>query len=96
MPVPKRKTSRSRRDMRQSTKFLRPQAMTACSQCREPNLPHQVCETCGYYKGRKVLTTKHERNERRQQERKVVADKQSLRAKVEPDDHAGHDHADHQ
>lgn len=61
MPVPKRKTSKARRDQRSSTKFIRPQAVTGCSNCGAPLSPHQACLHCGYYKGKKVLTTKLDR-----------------------------------
>ena len=60
MPVPKRKQSKSRRDMRSANKFIRPQAFDVCHQenCNEPLLPHQVCTGCGFYKGVKVLAVK--------------------------------------
>lgn len=61
MPVPKRKTSKARRDQRSSTKFIRPQAVTSCSNCDAPLTPHQACMQCGFYKGKKVLSTKLER-----------------------------------
>jgi len=65
MPVPKRKRSRARRDSRFANKGLKVQAFSACSQCKEPLSPHQVCKKCGYYKGRKVLKTKIERSAKR-------------------------------
>lgn len=61
MPVPKRKTSKSRRDKRQSCKFIRPKAMTSCANCKDPLNPHQACMRCGYYKGRKIFATKLDR-----------------------------------
>lgn len=73
MPVPKRKTSKSRRDQRSACKFLRPQPFAACSSCQAPILPHIVCEVCGYYKGRKVLTTKLDRAAKRGQARQHKA-----------------------
>lgn len=72
MPVPKRKTSKSRRDMRSSTKGLDFGSVGNCQTCQEAVAPHQVCQSCGYYKGVKVLRTKtdrmYERGQRRQQE----------------------------
>jgi large subunit ribosomal protein L32 len=65
MPVPKRKTSKARRDQRQSTKFLRPHAITFCTNCSEPLVPHIVCAHCGFYKGRKIIATKGERTVKR-------------------------------
>lgn len=61
MAVPKRKTSKARRDQRSACKFLRPQVFGECSHCAAPVMPHIVCSNCGYYKGRKVLTTKLDR-----------------------------------
>lgn len=26
-----------------------------CSECDAPTLPHRVCPSCGYYKGRQVV-----------------------------------------
>lgn len=55
MAVPKRKTSKSRRDKRRSSnsKMTKPNIME-CPQCHEPKLPHRVCKSCGYYKNKEV------------------------------------------
>lgn len=73
MPVPKRKTSKARRDQRQSCKFIRPAAFSACKNCESPIGGHQVCADCGFYKGRKVIMTKLERAVKRAEERKEAA-----------------------
>ena len=80
MPVPKRKTSKARRDQRQSTKFIRPQSFAGCSNCESPVLPHQVCKDCGFYKGKKVLATKIERALKRGEMRKAIAEKRAKHA----------------
>lgn len=90
MPVPKRKTSKARRDSRQSCKFIRPKAIAACAQCKEPIAPHQACKECGFYKGKKVLATKSERGELRATVRAAAAQKGA----EGHDDHEGHDHAE--
>jgi len=72
MPVPKRKTSKSRRDKRQSCKFIRPKAFTVCSNCTEPVSTHTLCHLCGFYKGRKVLLTRQDRSARRRTERALA------------------------
>ncbi len=56
MPVPKRKTSKSRRDKRRShnSKLASP-GVILCPNCKEPTQPHRVCAKCGYYKGKKYL-----------------------------------------
>jgi large subunit ribosomal protein L32 len=60
MPTPKRKTSKSRRDMRSANKHLIPQAFAICHNngCTEPTLPHRACRGCGFYKGTKILSIK--------------------------------------
>lgn len=61
MPVPKRKVSKRRRDMRSANKGLKPQPVVFCweADCKGyPRLPHQVCEKCGYYRGKNVLGIK--------------------------------------
>ena len=57
MPVPKRKTSRAVRDSRRATHHIEAPAGSTCSQCHQPKLPHRVCPTCGYYKGKEVIET---------------------------------------
>ena len=60
MAVPKRRTSRSRRDMRRAHDAIRPPARSTCPQCREPKLPHRVCPNCGTYRDREVIKTDEE------------------------------------
>lgn len=87
MPVPKRKTSKARRDQRSSTKFIRPQAITACANCENPLTPHSACDSCGFYKGKKVMTTKLERTLKRGETRR--AKQQAMQAQEKA--HADHD-----
>lgn len=56
MAVPKRKTSRSRRDMRRAhhDKVTAPNVIP-CANCGEMSLPHRICGECGHYKGREVI-----------------------------------------
>ncbi|HAR97101.1 MAG TPA: 50S ribosomal protein L32 [Deltaproteobacteria bacterium] len=55
MAVPKRKTSRSRRDKRRTHDSLTAPTVILCPNCKEPALPHHVCLKCGTYKGKKYL-----------------------------------------
>ena len=56
MAVPKRKHSKTRRDKRRSNVWkIQAPALMKCPQCGEFKLPHRVCKTCGYYKGREVI-----------------------------------------
>lgn len=54
MAVPKKKTSKSKRDMRRAHDSLNPNGISTCPQCNEPKLPHRACESCGTYKGQNV------------------------------------------
>ena len=56
MAVPKRKTSKARRDKRRSNVWkLDAPAFSKCTQCGALKLPHRVCKNCGYYKGQQVV-----------------------------------------
>jgi len=57
MPVPKRKKSKSKRNSRRShIKAVAPN-LTTCPKCGETKLSHNVCHSCGTYKGRTVIET---------------------------------------
>ena len=56
MAVPKKKVSKSRRDMRRSHHSLEPVTHIECPNCGERTLPHHVCPSCGHYRGREVVT----------------------------------------
>ncbi|MEN8181470.1 MAG: 50S ribosomal protein L32 [Myxococcota bacterium] len=55
MAVPKRRTSKSRRNKRRSHDGLRLPARSRCPQCDTPKLPHRACPNCGTYRGREVV-----------------------------------------
>ncbi|MFD2262417.1 50S ribosomal protein L32 [Lacibacterium aquatile] len=55
MAVPKKKTSKSRRNMRRSHDALTGSAYAECSNCGELHRPHHVCTSCGHYDGREVV-----------------------------------------
>jgi len=55
MPVPKKKTSRSKRGMRRSHDALSAPALSVCPNCGEPKAPHRVCTECGHYKDTQVI-----------------------------------------
>jgi len=55
MATPKKKTSKSRRDMRRSHEALKSNPMTECPNCGEMMRPHHVCDACGYYNKREVV-----------------------------------------
>ncbi len=58
MAVPKRKTSKWRRNQRRAQSFfarLKAPSLAECPDCGEKILPHRVCPYCGSYKGREIL-----------------------------------------
>ena len=55
MAVPKKKTSKARRNQRRAHHALGKLGLVACPNCGEPHVPHRVCPECGYYKGRTVV-----------------------------------------
>ncbi|QEK12016.1 50S ribosomal protein L32 [Crassaminicella thermophila] len=59
MAVPKRKTSKARRDKRRAAniKMTSPN-IVECPQCHEPKLQHRVCKKCGFYHGKEVMEVK--------------------------------------
>ena len=56
MAVPKRRISSARRDKRRSSVWkLTAPNFSKCTQCGELKLPHRVCPSCGYYKGKEIV-----------------------------------------
>jgi large subunit ribosomal protein L32 len=55
MAVPKKKTSKSRRDQRRSHHALTGASYHECTNCGELKRPHHVCGSCGHYDGREVV-----------------------------------------
>ena len=55
MGVPKKRTSRQKRDQRRASNFkVTPPNVTACPNCGEPVLSHRACPKCGQYRGKTV------------------------------------------
>jgi large subunit ribosomal protein L32 len=56
MAVPKKKTTRARRNRRRAhhDKVEAPHFIE-CPHCHQPKLPHRVCPNCGFYKDREVV-----------------------------------------
>jgi large subunit ribosomal protein L32 len=63
MAVPQKKTSIFRKHRRHSTRqtinlkrLTKSFAITKCSNCGATKLAHRVCESCGRYGGKQVMT----------------------------------------
>ena len=57
-PVPKRRYAKARQGKRRSNLGLLPPTLAPCPQCHSLRPPHQVCPTCGSYRGREVIKVK--------------------------------------
>ena len=51
MAVPKRKTSKAKRNKRRTHQERTGPNLSNCPQCGEARLPHHACSGCGTYKG---------------------------------------------
>jgi len=60
MAVPKKKTTRARRDLRRysSAYRLHPVQSFTCKACNAPALSHRVCADCGHYNGKQVMAAR--------------------------------------
>ncbi|MBM2820602.1 MAG: ribosomal protein large subunit ribosomal protein [Candidatus Berkelbacteria bacterium] len=77
MAEPKKRITSSRSGKRKSQIILKTKSLTICPTCKEPNIPHRVCASCGYYKGEDILKlsqkakAKEERRKAREDEEKA-------------------------
>lgn len=56
MAVPKKRSSRRRRDMRRSHHAIEATAASeACPSCGELKLRHHLCAACGEYRGESIV-----------------------------------------
>ena len=58
MAVPKRKTSKSKKNMRRSHLSLRTINLIEDKESGEPRLPHRIDASTGMYKGRLIVVSK--------------------------------------
>lgn len=59
MAVPKRKTSKARKNSRRSSVWkLTPPTLEKCPNCGAYNLHNRVCSECGYKDGKEVVAVK--------------------------------------
>jgi len=55
MAVPRKKTTKSKRNMRRAHDALVGTQAQECQNCGELKRPHHVCDSCGYYGDREVV-----------------------------------------
>ncbi|HAG09308.1 MAG TPA: 50S ribosomal protein L32 [Desulfotomaculum sp.] len=56
MGVPKRRASKSHCRKRRAQLKISTPNLIKCPQCHEFTVTHHACASCGYYKGKKVLS----------------------------------------
>ncbi len=56
MAVPRNRTSNARKNSRRSHMAKKPKTLSKCSNCNTPVLPHRLCESCGFYNKRSVIS----------------------------------------
>ena len=89
MAVPKKKTTRGRRNNRRMHIHLKAASLIACPKCGKPVLSHIICAECGYYKGKeavdvlKKLTKKDKKNKEKELAAKEAGDKKTKSLKME-------------
>ncbi|WP_373045248.1 50S ribosomal protein L32 [Vulgatibacter sp.] len=55
MGVPKKRTSKQKRDQRRAHWKVSAPNVVSCPNCASPTMSHRVCPTCGTYKGKQVV-----------------------------------------
>ncbi len=60
-PLPKRKLSKARKGRRRSHDALQAVHLVKCPNCAAMRRPHEVCPSCGQYRGETVLEMKAEK-----------------------------------
>lgn len=55
MAVPKRKTSKARKNKRRANWKLALPGLVKCPKCQEFKMPHRACKACGFYKDSEVI-----------------------------------------
>lgn len=75
MSVPTQRRTKSSRLRRASHFALKKTSLVKCPKCGKPALPHRVCEFCGTYKGKQIISLKTKKKTLKQktQERKEAA-----------------------
>lgn len=58
MPVPKKRTSKSKKNSRRSHHRVTAPGMSVCPNCSAIKYPHSVCESCGHYRGKQMIEPK--------------------------------------
>ena len=80
MAVPARRTSKTKKRMRRTHLKKVARTITTCPKCGAAIQPHRACTSCGFYKGKDVLSKNVEETEE-VKEAKVEAPKKTTKKK---------------
>lgn len=62
MAVPKRKTSKAKRNTRSSANVnIKVPSVSECPHCHEPVTSHTLCAKCGFYDGEQIIAIKEKK-----------------------------------
>lgn len=86
MAVPKKHTTKSKRNKKRMHIFLKTPTLVSCPRCGKPKFPHRVCTNCGYYKETEVLDVlgKLEKKEKKKREKEIKEREKEKREKEKP------------
>ncbi len=85
MAVPKQRHTKSRRNKRRMHIYTKMPVLTKCLKCGKLILPHTICWSCGYYKGREVINVLEKLSKKEKKERKKeIKAKEKEEKKVKP------------
>lgn len=76
MAVPKKRTAKSKRNMRRSHHGLSRMHLSSCQRCHQPLPSHTVCANCGTYKGRAVIDVMAKLEKKAKREKKKELEQQ--------------------
>lgn len=74
MGVPKKRKTHARQGTRRSHHALKNFNLIKCPKCGEKILPHRMCSSCGYYRGRMIIdvVAKLDKKERKKKEKELA------------------------
>jgi len=79
MAEPKKRLTSARSGARRSHLYKKNRDTTKCPKCHSFILPHHICQTCGFYKGKDILNleAKSAAKEKRRKERQAEENEES-------------------
>ena len=86
MAVPKKHTTKSKRNQGRMHLFLRASSLIKCDHCGKEKLPHKICQNCGYYKGTEVINVlaKLEKKEKKKREKEIKEKEEKEKKETKP------------